>query len=248
MVKKTLIPLFLIFMLNLSFAQEWNSQFGSPVVILTEYNPWEMVIGSDVPTIAIYKSGNIIYQLPKKKMSKFYTVNLDSIQTQNLINSLGITDSLSKMTAYVETTSLTDQPTNELILNFDQPNTKGVYGDLRNSNAARAKTPSYFLNVFDKLINYKNKEATEWLPETIEVLLTDYNHSVETPKNWPENWPNLDSETTIRRSEFLYSVYLSKSNFEEFLTLLNSLEENQAVVLNGKKFSVSYRLPFPNLK
>ena len=74
------------------------------------------------------------------------------------------------------------------------------------------------------------------------------NQSDSPPKQWPENWPNLESESTVQRSESLYSLYLPKVNFEDFINLISNLNEKQAVEINGKKFSISYRFPFPNLR
>ncbi|QQY81565.1 hypothetical protein JJL45_11590 [Tamlana sp. s12] len=246
--RKIIIGFLLIFTTSYSYSQEWNEDFGAPVVVLVETNPWLMVIGSDVPTIAIYESGNIVYKRIEKKKMHYYSVKLDSAQTQDLIYSLGITDSLVNMKEYIEAAYSTDQPTNELILNFNEPIVKQVYGNLRDDKVVREKTPKEFLTVYDNLIIYKNKKEKEWIPDNIEIMLTDYSHSPEKPKEWPENWPNLESELTVKRSESLYSLYLPKEHFEEFKALISDLKEKQAIEINGKKFSVSYRLPFPNLR
>jgi hypothetical protein len=41
---------------------------------------------------------------------------------------------------------------------------------------------------------------------------------------------------------------LPKSQFENFLKMRRRLKEKQAVLINGGKYSLSYRLPFPNLR
>ncbi|TNE53867.1 MAG: hypothetical protein EP338_10080 [Bacteroidetes bacterium] len=248
MMWKILSIIILIFFINVSFGQEWNEKFGSPIIVLTETNPWLMVIGSDVPTIAIYESGNIIYKRIEKNRMKYFSVKLDSTQIQNLIYNIGITDGLVNMKNDIVASSSTDQPTNELILNFDEVIIKRVYGSLRSNNEARKKTPNDFLVIYDNLTNYKNEQETEWLPDNIEILLTDFNHSQEKPKKWPKEWPTLESKTTIQRNESLYSIYLPKEEVEDFIKLISDLKETQAVELNGKKFSISYRLPFPNLR
>ncbi|WP_373395804.1 hypothetical protein V8V91_14650 [Algoriphagus halophilus] len=65
--RKIIIGFLLIFTISYSYSQEWNEDFGAPVVVLVETNPWLMVIGSDVPTIAIYESGNIVYKRIEKR-------------------------------------------------------------------------------------------------------------------------------------------------------------------------------------
>ncbi len=243
-----LITIAMLFTINYGFNQQWNDEYGNPVIVLTETNPWLMVIGSDVPTIAIYESGYVIYKRIENKKMKYFSVKLDSTKMQELIYSLDITKKIVNMKDYIQATKWTDQPTNELILNFKETKTKRVYGNLRTDKKVRGKTPKPFLTVYDNLITYRHKDEKEWLPDYIEILLTDYSHSPEKPKEWSKKWANLKSETTVKRSESLYSLYLPKDNFKEFIELISSLKEKQAVEINGKKFSVSYRLPFPNLR
>jgi hypothetical protein len=228
--------------------QQWDNEYGEPLVILTEIDPWLMVIGSDVPTIAIYESGKVVYRRIEKDQMEYYSVKLDSEQTQQLIFDLEITEEFIDLPEYIQASDWFDLPTNELILNFDTVIVKQVYGSLRDENEDRKRTPTEFLAVYDNLIKYKSENEERWLPDYIEILLTDYSHSPEEPIKWPKEWPDLNDETTILRSEFLYSVYIPKSEFQKFIDLISKLEEKQAVELNGKKFSISYRLPFPNLR
>ena len=247
--KKYIIGLFLLIIANYSFGQELNEKYGQPIVVLVETNPWLMVIGSDVPTFALYENGQIIYKKVVKKKWKYFEVTNDQETTQKIIKSFGITDSLMNQQNYVEASSWTDQPTNILLLNFDTAKQISVYGNLdKKDKETRKQTPKDFLTVYDNIKKFESKKAKEWLPDNIEIMLTDYSHSPEKPIEWPENWPNLESESTVERSESLYSLYLPKENFEDFIELISNLKEKQAVEINGKKFSVSYRLPYPNLR
>ncbi len=247
--KKYIIGLLLLIITNHSFGQQWNEKYGQPVVVLVETNPWLMVIGSDVPTFALYENGQIIYKKVVKKKWKYFEVTNDRETTQKIIKSFGITDSLMNQKEYIEASNWTDQPTNILLLNFDTVKQISVYGNLdKKDNETRKQTPKDFLTVYDNIKKFESKKAKEWLPDNIEIMLTDYSHSPEEPKEWPENWPNLENESTIERSESLYSLYIPKEDFEDFIKLTSDLKEKQAVEINGKKFSVSYRLPYPNLR
>jgi len=246
--RKYIIGLLLLITTNYSFGQEWNEKYGQPIVVLIETNPWLMVIGSDVPTFALYENGQIIYKKVVKKRWKYFEVTNDRETTQKIIKSLGITDNLMKQPDYIEASNWTDQPTNILILNFDTLRQISVYGSLgEKKSEARKKTPEDFIIVYDNIKQFESKNAKDWLPDNIEIMLTDYSHSPEKPKEWPENWPNLESKSTIKRNESLYSLYLPKEHFEEFKKLISNLKDKQAIKINGKKFSVSYRFPFPNL-
>ena len=228
------------------FAREWDDRFGFPVVSLIETNPWLMVIGSDVPTIAIYESGYVIYRRVENRQMKYFFVKLDFEQTQELIFELGITDELMEIPEFIQASDRTSQPRNILTLVFEDIVQKMVYGDLRNDSEARARTPAEFLVVFDNLIAYKNENEKPWMPDYIEVMLSDFSHSIEIPVEWPREWPDLNSETTVQRHKMLYSVYIHQSEFQKFIELISSLLIRHAVKVNGRMFSVSYRLPFPN--
>lgn len=246
---KFFLTTLLLFSLTFSFGQHYNEKYGQPIIVLIETNPWLMVIGSDVPSFALYENGQIIYRKIVDKQYKYFQIKNDRERTQSIINSLGITDSLMKQPDYTRASGWTDQPTNILLLNFDTVRQISVYGSLRNAKAeARVKTPKEFLAVYDNIIKFDDKSSTEWLPDTIEVMATKYSHSPVKPLKWNSEWGDLKSTTTVKRNDDLYSIYLDKKYFEEFVKLIERLEEKQAVEINGEKFSLTYRLPFPNLR
>nr|WP_294942850.1 hypothetical protein [uncultured Mucilaginibacter sp.] len=248
MKKALLLLLVLPFACKLS-AQNYNEKYGSPLVVLIETDPWLMVIGSDVPSFAMYPNGQVIFKKWANKTVKYYEANLSREEVQKTITSFGITDSLMKQRRYIKASDWTDQPTNQLILNFDSVKVVNVYGDLRGKDGdVRKQTPKSFLAVYDKLIDFDNANKKEWLPDSVELMLTGYDHSPEKPLPWPALWPGLKDKSTVQRNPGLYSIYLDKKYFEEFLKLNASLNEKQAVLINGKKFSISYRLQFPNIR
>lgn len=229
---------------NYALARHWQDEYGVPYVVLTVTDPWLMVIGSDVPTIAIYERGDVIYKNP----DGYFTVKLDSTQLDALWNQLQISQELLDLPDYIAASQATDMPTNYLMLVSDTVRMKTVYGDLQQDETSRARTPETFLSVYDQLVNYRNEQAEKWLPDTVEVMLTRFDHSVEKPVAWPEGWPDLNDKTTVSITPNLYSVFIPKSEFDNLLKLLSSLSYRRAVEINGRKFSVTYRLPFPNLR
>jgi len=239
---RKIILIFFLFAVVL-YSQEQN-EYGTPKIVLTEYNPWAMVIGSDSPTFALYDNGIIIYK--DFDLKDIVSVKLNSDEMNDFIASLNLSDSLFELPNYISASDWTDQTDNELILNFDSLKTIYVYGSLRKMPESRQKTPKIFLDFFDKLINYKNNNAKIWRPEKIEVMVWDYSYSPEEPIKWPAAWPDLNDKNTID-NDGLYSIYLDSKYFDDFLKLYKNLGEKQAVEIDGKKFSVSYRFPFPNL-
>lgn len=225
-----------------------KEKYGRPIIALIESDPWLMVIGSDVPTFALYENGQIIYKKIIDKETKYFEVTNNKETTQKLIKSFGITDNLMKQEDFTEASTATDQPTNILLLNFDNVRQLSVYGELRNlKNQARKETPKDFLDVYDKIIKFEDKKAIEWLPNTFEVMATKYSYATEKSLKWNSEWNDIKSKSTVKRNEDLYSIYLDKKYYKEFIELLKNMKEKQAVEINGEKYSLTYRLPFPNL-
>ncbi|MET4014140.1 hypothetical protein ABIB62_003995 [Mucilaginibacter sp. UYP25] len=138
----------------------------------------------------------------------------------------------------------TDQPTNELLMNFDTLTDIRGYGNLRGDEKARLQTPKPFLTIYDSLVAYKNIKATVWLPDSIEIMANGYSYAPEKSLIWPKNWPDLKNAATIKRGENFYSIYLDKKPMKNFIKMLSSLKEKQAVEINGQKFSLSLPITF----
>lgn len=247
--RKYLFTILALVLSTIALGQTYNESYGRPIVVLYETDPWLMVIGSDVPTFALYENGQIIYRKIKDKKYKYFEVKHDHDTTQKIIKSFGITDSLMSQKKYIEASDWTDQPSNIMILNFDTVSELTVYGSLSSPKSeAREKTPKDFLTVYDNLIKFEDKEAIEWIPDNIEVLATKYSYSPETPLKWNSEWNDINSSTSVKRNDDLYSIYLDRKYFDDFISLLKKIKEKQAVEINGEKYSLSYRLPFPNLR
>ncbi|WP_224999517.1 hypothetical protein [Cesiribacter sp. SM1] len=243
-----LLTVCLIFTASAQEFKQANTAYGQPLLVLTETNPGLKVPGADVPSFALYEGGQIIYKQSGNSGERYYHTQLAQEQLQELIGSLLITQDLMRLPEKPATAPANDQPVNRMVLNFDTLLVKQVYGDLRNDERARKKAPVAFLKVYDNLIAYSESHAREWLPQKIEVLVTDYLKTPEQTIKWPAAWPTLKSPDTIWRSEKLYSLYLDSRHYPELLDLMNRLKEDYAVEINGKKFTISYRLPFPNIQ
>jgi len=227
----------------------FDADYGQPIIALVEEDPSLLVIGSDVPTFALYENGQIIYRDMAAPEPQYLEVRLNQQQAQDFILTLGLTDELLQQPRLLRASSAADQPSNELMLHFDSVKITTVYGDLRHpTSPARTRVPAAYLGVYDKLIGYSNPAAQRWLPERVEVLLTDYSNSPEAPRKWPRSFPDLRDPATVRRNDNLHVLYLDSRDYAALLKLRQELGPKQAVEINGRKFSVSVRLPFPNIQ
>lgn len=233
----------------LTYAQDFNKDYGKPLIVLIETDPLAMVLGADVPSFVLYEQGQIIYKVIEDKKLKLFEVTLTKNEIQKVIQSFGITDKIYRLKDNIETVEITDQPSNILTLDLKIKKTINVYGRIDNKEfgQAREKTPKEFLIVYDNLKKYRNSQAKVWMPDKVEIMFWDYNYAPN-KRDWIKGFPDLNSPTTIRRGKDSYSVYIDKDKYAEFLKYYKSSGEKEAVLINGRKMSIDYRLPFPNIK
>jgi hypothetical protein len=209
------------------------------LVVLYERNPWLMAIGSDSPTFALYADGQVIY---RTQPGKYVSLHLDEDQKQTLLAQIGPQALLSLGKSYDSIYLPTDQPTNEMYVwvNGRQKHIQ-VYGDLRDDKQARSFTPESFLHAFDTIVSYR-AEAGPWLPEKLEVLIWPWDYYPDEPSAWPQGWPGYESTQGQIDGE-MRRVFIPSSELDELHRLM---KEEKPVGLNGRKWSISYRLPFPS--
>lgn len=244
---QTVLLGFFILSSGLAMGQQQDKIYGKPLIVLTERNPWAMVIGADVPTFAMYESGHIIYKKEENGQLKFYEARLTAEELQEVIKSFLISESIYKLDNRISLSNSTDQPSNNFFLNIDLKKTIIVYGNLAKQSKDRQKAPVQLLTVYDNIKNYKNSSAKEWLPERIEVIFWDYKYAPKS-RPWPKEFPDLNSLSTVKSNSDSYSVFIDRKLFEPFKKFYLSMEEKQAVEINNRKMAISYRFPFPNLK
>ncbi|SFC94546.1 DNA phosphorothioation-dependent restriction protein DptG [Zunongwangia mangrovi] len=234
--------------LMIFFCLKFYAQKNEPILSLTVTDPWLMVIGSDIPEFTLYDNGELIYKVQKRKKVKLRRVKLENDEITDWISFVE-NNGLDSLKENYDASYLTDQPYNRLLVNTDNLQKEiSVYGYLNKNNQyekTRKLTPSNFLKIYDRLSTYKNRKSKKWIPDFIEVMFWPYNHSPEKPKAWPENWPDFSNKRTVDR-DGLYSVYLKKNHLKELNDFIESLGEKQAVEINGKKWSISYRYPLPH--
>ncbi|MBA3873936.1 MAG: hypothetical protein H0X30_32795 [Anaerolineae bacterium] len=215
-----------------------------PIVLLTVYNPWLMVIGSDEPTFALYDNGLVIYQ--RKNASgdfEFASVQLTSAELKTLKAQLKIDKDLYALDADSTYYPKTDQPTN--VIKLSDPvlgdKTISIYGDLYSDQDARQNAaPKRLIDLFDTLTSYTNSTAQTWLPTKFEVMLWAYDTTDAVA--WPTDWPTLTDPTTVKRDS-LYSLYVDIKQYDRYLSLR---QKANAVRLDGKNWAFSARFPLPH--
>src|SRR5262249_43171895 len=136
-----------------------------PVVMLTEHNPWLMVVGSDSPSFVLYRNGVVIYL----KDRAYRTATLSSDDTGTLLRQLDL-PALESLNDSYSWSSATDQPDNVFVFRIaDKRKRISVYGNLRRSQPpAQPPAPAKLYSTLQALVKYDAPASLEWTPDFIE--------------------------------------------------------------------------------
>jgi len=241
----------LLFCGHISFSQKSDTSFGRPLFWYRVTDPWAMFMGAAGPPFILYNTGNVLFL----KNGKYQQIQLSDQEKEDLISELKLNDKFFKNTKFIDATNddtsqmkviITDQPSYIAYINFDTVVRVSVYGNIR-SNEFRKRFPRQILDIHDFVLNFSADQATDWIPDKIEVLLSDYSHSPDTPIQWPKGWPDLNNEVAKIDSGYVKSIILDKKYLSQLNNLLKKRREKQAFEINGKKYFVGYRFPIPGL-
>ena len=240
---KSVLASLVIFSAQISLGQKViDSSFGKPLLLYTVYDPWAMFTGADGPLLTVYESGKVIFW----KNKEYKIVQLTKEEKDELIDEMNLSDTFFLRSKGVQATLTTDQPSYVLETNFDTLKYFSVYGAM-NGRESRKNIPKQLSAVYDFVLDFDNDNAISWIPEEIEVILSDYSHSPEVPLKWPVSWPDLNSSKTVTRQGGVTSIYLDKKYLDDLKRLLRKRKEKQAIEISGHKFYAEYRFPLPNL-
>jgi hypothetical protein len=233
-----------------SFGQKSDTTFGKPIFWYQVSDPWSMFMGAEGPLFILYNSGKVLFW----KNGAYNFTQLDEDEKSQIVTDLHLTDTLFNKSRYFNATNpdpngeiiATDNPSYTVSVNRDSLVRVSVYGYI-SSKEYRKRFPSQILQIHDFILNFEPVRYYQWVPDKIEVMLSDYSNSPDIPIMWPANWPDLNSSDTRKHGENVTSVYLDKKYFGQLKRLMKKRKEKQAFEINGKKYFIGYRLPIPGL-
>ncbi len=255
------LSVFIFFSLPLSLPAEEglkNSHPGSrPSAVLIERNPWLTVPGSDMPRVVLYDDGTLICLKKYDKDHPVYMVKvLDRNSLKELRNSVCLTDNFMKLDRYYRLTDITDITGVEIYMSDGKRfKAVSVYGLRQKTSELPAAWPPYemqypdrlpdeFVKIYNAMTDIGYQDAGVWTPAYIEILIWLYEHSPEKPLPWPEKWPSPEDPLT-RKHGNLYSLYMDGTKLGDLKIFFSKLKQNQAVLIDERKWSLSYRFVFP---
>lgn len=222
---------------------------GDPLFVLKGQNPWRMALGSESPTFALYDNGNVIYQ----REDGFKSVQLNSVELARLGTALGLAE-LPKFAKHYEVAPYSDANTHIFyVFNGAKISVISIYGELRVRAVEMdgkpvdkfvSMVPEPLVIAYEKASAFDHPKAKSWLPDKVEVFAWPYDYAPEPSIIWPKSWPGLNDPTTVRRGEN-YRLYVPSADLPTLKRFLGTQREKGAVEIDGKKWSVSLRYPFP---
>ncbi|MEQ1780271.1 MAG: hypothetical protein ABMA14_02845 [Hyphomonadaceae bacterium] len=216
-----------------------ETEIGRPVLVLFDADPWLMVMGSDSPRFALYDDGLLIFRTG----ASYKQTRLAAAQVKAIRDSVRV-GALSCHIGFYEVSHSTDQPTETIFVGRGGGLAQiSVYGSLKGEEA-RKKIPGPVVEAYDRLSAYSNANAQDWLPANIEVMAWPYEYAPEPSIVWPKKWPGLRSPEAVSRGDG-YSLFVPSADYNELVAFLKTQREKGAVEIEGKKWAVSLRLPFP---
>ncbi|MBD0326609.1 MAG: hypothetical protein ICV68_09265, partial [Pyrinomonadaceae bacterium] len=203
------------------------------VVLLYEYNPWAMVIGSDSPSFALYDDGLLIFTRTNQEgRPEYASLTLSEKELNEFLASLPVKE-FNELRHEYELDLKTDQPTTVLSIgNKTGFKSVRVYGNLQRS--MRADDPQAFMLIYRKLKSFEDARAARWMPEKIELMIWPYENAGD-PLAWPKGWPDTAHPTTKKKGtskdSINYSIYLTQSQYESLLKRVEK-ESADALLIN----------------
>jgi hypothetical protein len=229
-----------------------------PIAILIQTDPWDAVIGSDTPRVAIYEDGEVVYAKAASHELAYYHVALDKHELHKIQEHLRPVLALKDLKpSYDIARGVTDQPEAMFYLrDAEREVATTVYGlTLKgtklpayaefHSDQGAVVPPNELLKLHQWLSELDFPNRKEWSPKYVEVMLWDYSYAPEASIHWPKDWPSLSSERAVKRGED-YSIFLNGALLPKLRDFLASRNERGAVELAGKKWAAAYRCTFPS--
>lgn len=216
------------------------SSIPSPLIVMLTTDPWLMAVGSDSPKFALYSDGTAIFATK----TGYASTRLDRTRLEQLVSAFDYPE-LRNLAGGYQAIFASDQPDNWLLFyGHGKPFFISVYGRL-DSPSVRSALPWPVLSAFQSLRNFAPKESQPWLPSELEVMVWPYVKAPDPLIVWPEHWPGLNAPGT-RKSDESYSIFLPSSEAPALRAFLARTKPAGAVEIDGKKWAVGVRIPFPH--
>jgi hypothetical protein len=216
-----------------------------PVALFTEYNPWAMAVGSDTPTFALYVDGTVIYRQSDRRSGQYVTAKLSTSQVKDFLQTAGF-DDLFDLNGCYSLESATDLPTNVLTVKTSRGfKTIDIYGVIRPiAELPSSSLPPRLRAALRTFLTFRTENTQPWKPQMFEVLIWPFDYA-RSKLDWPAKFPGI-SDPNTKKTRQGFRLYLPIADLDQYQSFVAKLKPTQAVLIDGKKWTLSARLPFPH--
>jgi len=226
-----------------------------PLAVLVRNDVWYPAI--DRPLFILYDDGRVIYPLRRDREYgvpiNYQTARIGgSTNPERLLNALWIRPDFFQLRPWYNLRPYaTDQSTVTLLVRHgDSVVTVSVRGGEAGPDRLSSSAPEPFRRVFDRLVHFSAPDPEPWDPSRIEVVFWGFEHSLDPSLDWPRGWPGPGSPAAVRVGDALvgekWIVSLPYGRAPRLNALLKAQRETQAILIDGRKWSVRYRWIFPD--
>lgn len=238
---------------RLCAATDFNPFEGpEPLLVVIESNPWSMVLGADSPRVAIYENGDAIYLDGDGRNQQFRIKRLSSQELETIRQQASKVFRGSELKHQYDIRGTTDQPVAEFYFHdakgFVATDVIGLECEASKPASWEriiAPPPQALLDFNATLCSLSFPGSEPWSPPYAEVMMWDYHYAPGKSVAWPKTWPGLESPRTVRRGED-YSIFMDGKMFAQLDNFVRDIPQKSAVSIEGRKMSVSIRIPFPS--
>lgn len=223
-----------------------------PVAVMLQHDVWE---GSEEPWLVVYEDGTVLSPRERDGGGWPLSYQLSRVEVSGPGEALarfGIGNDFMRLdSAYDLRPGWSDQRTAHILV-WDGHRHRQV--SVRAAHVTRNRlsgsVPAAFRRAFDRMADYRPRGARLWRPDTLDVSVWSYDHAPDDPPlPWPSGWPDLNTPGTRAEPnpavDTVYTISLSAEHEPELKRLLARQREKQAIGMNGRKWTVTYRIRIP---
>lgn len=225
----------------------------TPIAVVLQAGTW-LTIGADMPLLALYDDGQVISRTRAPDTTTYLHTQLSDAELRAIKQQLVSFGDYSQLKrVYDLTVPATDQPHTMIYLHLEGKTFTTTVDGLSLSETKRPayslfqhpdRLPTLLKDLYGYLIGLDFPEAQPWRPASIEVRIWPYDYAPDASMHWPEDWPGLDSPSTLKRGDS-YLIFLPGAALPKLRALLRTRKARGAVEIDKKKMGRVVQVHFP---
>jgi hypothetical protein len=227
-----------------------------PLAVLIEKDPWAWVLNADVPRVALYEDGTLIFLAGSGDGAEYRRAALSQPQLSGYRRQLAAAFALGESRfSYDMAPAASDMPETRIYVRDGARDVAIRVRGMRGCGSPRAgeailpglrgqRVPPEVLRLHERLCGAAREPSSKWVPRYVEAMLIPYESAPEQSIVWPKGWPGLDSDRAVRRGD-AYSIFMDGSTLDELHSFLEKRSERGAVEIGGRPWVVVVRPIFP---